>query len=111
MVLHVLPPADKLRASVVILSAAGQSPAGIAAGIKGLKVITQVYSNATESAEVIMDGMSCGCHRLGGTVVRKTTDGKFAVIKDRGTRLIKVFGDRLQARRYNFAIHGDNLGE
>ena len=73
---------------------------------------TATYTNkSNESATVIMDGMSCGCHRLGGTVVRQTTDGKFAVIADKGTRLIKVFADRLQARRYNFAIHGDSLGE
>lgn len=72
---------------------------------------TKTYSNKNETAEVIMDGMSCGWHRAGETCVRQTTDGKFAVIADKGSRLIKTFTDRLHARRYNFSIHGDNLGE
>jgi len=71
---------------------------------------TELFTNINgEQAEVIMDGMACGWHRTGGTWVRETTDGKFAVINSRGNRLIKVFTDRLHARRYNFAIHGDSL--
>lgn len=47
------------------------------------------------------------------TIVRRTTDGRFAVIRvsDGEIRTIKVFADLIHARRYNFAIHGDSLGE
>lgn len=75
--------------------------------------MTTTYTNnkTSETAEVIMDGMSCGLHRNGETCVRQTTDGLFAVISTKTTRLLKTFVNRLEARRYNFAIHGDNLGE
>lgn len=74
---------------------------------------TATYRNrkTNEAVEVIMDGMSCGWHRNGETCVRQTTCNRFAVIADKGDRLIKTFADRLEARRYNFAIHGDSLGE
>ena len=47
----------------------------------------------------------------GTTVVRNTLDGQFAVIDAKSSRVIKVFSDSLHARRYNFAIHGEHLGE
>ncbi len=45
------------------------------------------------------------------TIVRRTTDGRFAVVAAATKRIIKIFADCLHARRYNFAIHGDRLGE
>lgn len=69
----------------------------------------KTYSNAKESAEVVMDGEALGVHKPGQTCVRRTKDGRFAVIKTVGDRLIKVLPNALQARRYNFAIHGDRL--
>ena len=75
--------------------------------------MTTTYTNnkTSETAEVIMDGMACGLHRNGETCVRQTADGSFAVISTKTTRLLKTFANRLDARRYNFAIHGDNLSE
>lgn len=67
-------------------------------------------SNDARNVTVIAEGESLGVHRLGGTCVRPTTDGRFAVINYReGGRIIKTFTDPLHARRYNFAIHGDKL--
>jgi len=72
---------------------------------------TKTYSNRIEKIEVVMSGECLGYHRAGKTCVRKTACGKFAVIETTRTRLIKTFTDSLHARRYNFAIHGDKLGE
>jgi hypothetical protein len=74
-------------------------------------VTTKTYRNSREAAAVIMDGIAIGWHREGKTAVRKTADGRFAVIATIGDRLIKTFDNCLHARRYNFAIHGDKLGE
>jgi hypothetical protein len=73
---------------------------------------------ATKSNETVnlIDAPAIGCHTAGRTCVKETTDGRFAVVtskprQDGSLRLIKLFTDSLHARRYNFAIHGDCLGE
>lgn len=77
---------------------------------------TAIASNKKETVTISMIGEALGCHWLGKTVVRPTTCGRFAVLhstpkKSGGYRLIKTFADPLHARRYNFAIHGEQLGE
>ena len=66
-------------------------------------------------AVTLTDAPAVGVHRDGGTMVKETTDGRFAVVGTKPAagvlRLVKVFADKLHARRYNFAIHGDKLGE
>jgi hypothetical protein len=70
-----------------------------------------------KNATVTLAGTpAVGTHRDGGTMVVETTDGRYAVVtmkpnKSGNLRLINVFADKLRARRYNFAIHGDKLGE
>jgi len=76
---------------------------------------TAVARNKVTTVTINMMGDCRGYHKEGGTVVRDTTDGRYAVMsskpeKDGTFRLIKVFTDLLHARRYNFAIHGDKLG-
>lgn len=74
-------------------------------------------SNRTEAIEINTNEPCLGWHKEGETVVLRTIDGRFAVCSDKPTqkngdyRLLKVFADSLHARRYNFAIHGDKLGE
>ena len=71
---------------------------------------TMVAKNRFQSVEIIRE--HCGVHVKGGTAVYPTVSGEFAVVNFRdGLRLIKVFQDKLQARRYNFAINDDFLGE
>jgi hypothetical protein len=71
--------------------------------------------NKTESVE--LKNITClGLHLKGKTCVKETKAGKFAVVditpdKKGKLRLIKLFSDSLYARRYNFAIHGSQLGE
>lgn len=64
----------------------------------------------------LTDSPAVGVHRDGGTMVKETTDGRFAVVSIKpaaggSLRLVNVFAEKLRARRYNFAIHGDKLGE
>ena len=75
--------------------------------------MTKTYRNAktNETAEVIMDGMAAGLCSFGGTCVRKTADGMFAVIATAGDKMFAKMADRLEARRYNFSMHGATLGE
>lgn len=63
--------------------------------------------------QINWDGEALGVFSAGSdtTVVRKTTDGKFAVLTAKPVRIIKTFDNALAARRYNFAIHGHKLGE
>ena len=72
---------------------------------------TATYSNRNESVEVEMDGMAAGVSPARITCVRRTTDGRWAVIACAGHKLYKILADRLHARRYNFSMHGLNLGE
>jgi hypothetical protein len=74
---------------------------------------TRTASNGRDSVIIKMTGGAMGVCRgvLGATVVRETTDGRFAVVAAKGHRLFRVFDDPLHARRYNFAIQGQRLGE
>jgi hypothetical protein len=74
-----------------------------------------IATNGRERVE-LDNGPCLGSHRDGHTCVKATACRKFAVVDARprhdGTlRLIRLFSDALHARRYNFAIHGEALGE
>lgn len=66
---------------------------------------TVTYTNKTESASVIMDGECLACHRAGQTAIRRTTDGKFALVSTIEPRLIRVFTRLDMARTYQDAIN------
>lgn len=72
---------------------------------------THTVHNTTAVASIDMIGPALGvCVGIRQTtVVRKTTDGRFAVLTSKMT-LIKIFKDEIHARRYNFAINGQQLG-
>lgn len=64
----------------------------------------------------LIDEQAIGAHLRGRTCVKRTTCGRFAVVNstpraDGSLRLIRLFAEALHARRYNFAIHGESLGE
>lgn len=65
------------------------------------------------ATQINWNGEALGVFAAGAdtTVVRKTTDGRFAVIDATEKRIIQIFENLLAARRYNFAIHGASLGE
>lgn len=72
-------------------------------------------TNKTETVKLTADA-AIGVHAKGKTAVKKTTCGRFAVVaatprRDGSLRLIKLADDAMVARRYNFAINGDKLGE
>lgn len=74
-----------------------------------------IARNST-TAIALDDSPAVGLHATGKTCVKRTTDGRFAVCSttpnsDGQLRLIRILADSLMARRYNFAIHGDRLGE
>ena len=67
---------------------------------------------ATQNVTVDMSGTALGVMGPAGdrTMVRRTTDGRFAVLTVAAPhRVIKVFGDQWAARSYNAAIHGEQL--
>lgn len=69
---------------------------------------TMIVSNKNQSVEVYSE--HCGVHVRGGTAVYPTIDGRYAVVNFRENfRLIKIFSDKMHARRYNFKINGDSL--
>lgn len=71
---------------------------------------TMFVKNKFQTVEIIQE--HCGVHIKGGTAVYPTVSGEFAVVNFCDSfRLIKVFQDKLQARRYNFKINDDFLGE
>lgn len=64
----------------------------------------------------LTDSPAIGVHAVGKTCVKTTVNGRFAVCgtipRDDGSlRLIAVHQCAVTARRHNFSIHGDILGE
>jgi len=68
----------------------------------------KTYRNreSTTKVAVIMDGQCVGLNVQAGTCVRRTVNGGYAVIRTAGDRLVCVFLNEGDARRYNSALRG-----
>ena len=66
--------------------------------------MTATYANRIESVEIVMDGECLGLNAFAKTCVRRTADGRFAVISTMGRKLVKVLPSQERARSYNASI-------